>query len=82
MSILLQHEGNPSLRYSVSDQSQVAEFTPWEAVLYITLACHRSIDEQIFSTLLAPLLELMISHGVDPDAATSSTTILGPGVRR
>ena len=38
------------MRYSVSDQSQVAEFTPWEAVLYITLACHRSIDEQIFST--------------------------------
>ena len=82
MSILLQHVGNPNLRYSISDQSRVAESTPWEAVLYITLACHGLIDEQIVSTLLTPLLELTISHEADPDAATSSTTILGPGVRR
>jgi NACHT domain len=71
ISILLDHGGDPNLHCNLCIDPRnhyLTQSTPWEAVLY-KVSLHRStMTTEIFSSLLAPLFELMLSHGADPHA--------------
>jgi hypothetical protein len=75
ISVLLEHGSNPNQFYDFGTSSHYSDNpTPWKALLD-AIANYSYTDhedrEEDFPSLLAPLMELMLSHGADPNASVT-----------
>lgn len=71
ISVLLEYGGDPNQYYCVSKQQQqqrkiLVRSTPWEAVIHTAHVLCLRFNDQIFKEVVAPLFELLLSHGADP----------------